>query len=141
MDALGPHSYDSLVKLERESYYDQAFIQQLPRDATTLLHTTLDWHLLEVITSSWNPFLRCITIGDFVPSLEEYDYFLSLSTPLRTIFVPLVRPRYRKRLTDLLHLKRPVVEALTWYGNGIGGSMSFNFLYDQFHPLECPVGY
>ena len=33
------------------------------------------------------------------------------------------------------------MEALTWYGIGIGGSMSFNFLYDRFHSLECPVGY
>ena len=33
------------------------------------------------------------------------------------------------------------MEVLTWYGNGIGGSMSFDFLCDQFHLLECPVGY
>ena len=76
-----------------------------------------------------------------MPTLEEYDRFLSFSTPLSTIFVPPMRPRYHKRLTDLLVLKRPVVEALPWYGSGIGGSMSFNFLYDWFHPLECPVGY
>ena len=50
-------------------------------------------------------------------------------------------PRYRKRLTDLLGLKRPVVEALTLYGSGIGGSMSFDSLYDQFQSLEYPVGY
>ena len=68
--------------------------------------------------------------------LEEYDRFLSLSTPLSTIFVPLVWLSYRKRLTDLLGLKRPVVEALTWYGNRIGGSMSFDFLYDWFQPLS-----
>ena len=96
-----------------------------------------------VITSCWDPILRCVTIGyvDLVPTLEEYDHFLSLSTPLSIIFVPLVRPRYCKRLTDLLGLKRPVVEALTWYGSGIEGSMSFNFFYDRFHSLECPVGY
>ena len=87
--------------------------------------------------------MRCVTIGDvnLVPTLKEYDHFLSLSTPLSTIFVPPVRPRYHKRLIDLLGFKRPVVEALTWYGNGIGGSMSFDFLFDQFHSLECPVSY
>ena len=122
---------------------DRAFIRQLLGDATALLHTTLDWHLLEVITSCWDPVLRCVTIGDvdLVPTLEEYDCFLSLSTPLSTILVPPVQPRYCKRLTDLLGFKRPVVEALTWYGSGIGGSMSFNFLYDRFHSLECPISY
>ena len=37
------------------------------------------------------------------------------------------------------------MEALIWYGSEIGGSMSFDFLYDWFHdflydwfhPLEC----
>ena len=76
-----------------------------------------------------------------MPTLKEYDCFLSLSTPLSTIFVPLVWPHYRKRLTNLLVLKRPIVEALTWYGSGIRRSMSFDFLYNQFHPLECLVGY
>ena len=33
------------------------------------------------------------------------------------------------------------MEALTWYGSRIGESMSFNFLYGWFRPLECPVGY
>ena len=157
MDALGAHSYDTLFEFERESYYekklrkwwssfsfgDQAFIRRLLGDAIALLHTTLDWHLLEVITSCWDPVLRCVTIGDvdLVPSLEEYDRFRSLSTPLSTIFVPPMRPRYHKRLTDLLGFKRPIVEALTWYGSGIRGSMSFDFLYDQFFLLECLVGY
>ena len=108
MDALGAHSYDTLVELERESYYkkqlrrqwssfscgDRAFIRRLLRDATALLHTTLDWHLLEVITSCWDTVLRCVTIGDvdLVPTLEKYDRFISLSTPLSTIFVPPMRP-------------------------------------------------
>ena len=157
MDALGAHSYDTLVELERESYYekklrrwwspfscgDQELILQLLRDATALLHTTLDWHLLEVITSCWDPSLRCITIGyvDLVTTLEEYDCFLSLSTPLSTIFIPPVRIRYRKKLTDLIGFVRPVVEALTWYGIGIGGSLSFDFLHDQFHSLERLISY
>ena len=65
MDALGAHSYDTLVELERESYYkkklrrwlssfscsDQAFIRRLLRDAIAFHHTSLDWHLLKVITS------------------------------------------------------------------------------------------
>ena len=157
MDAFGAHSYDTLVELERKSYYekklrrwlsffscgDRALIRQLLRDATVLLHTTLDWHLLKVLTSCWDPVLRCVTIRDIdlVPTLEEHDRFLSLSTPISTIFVPPVRPCYCKRLTDLLGLKRPVVEALSRYGNRIGGSMSFDFLYDRFHSLECHVGY
>ena len=105
MDALGAHSYDTLVELERESYYekkfrrwlssfscsDQAFIRQLLGVATTLLYTSLDWHLL-VITSCWDPVLRCVTIRDvdLVSTLEEYDRFLFVSTPLSTIFVPSV---------------------------------------------------
>ena len=108
MDALCTHSYDTLVELGRESYYekklrrwwspfscgDQELILQLLGDAIALLHTTLDWHLLEVITSCWDPALRCVTIGDvdLVPNLEEYDHFLSLSTPLSTIVVPPVQP-------------------------------------------------
>jgi len=98
------------------------------------------WRLLPLVGT---PILRFVTIGDvdLVPTLEDFDHFLSLSTPLSAIFVPSVWPRYRKRLTNLLGFKRPVVEAQTWYGSGIGGSMSFNFLYDWFHSLECPVGY
>ena len=67
MDALGAYSYNTLVELERESYYekklrrwlssfscgDRVFIQKLLGDATALFHTTLDWQLLEVITSCW----------------------------------------------------------------------------------------
>ena len=33
------------------------------------------------------------------------------------------------------------MEALTWHGNGVKGSMSFEFLHDWFHLLECSVGY
>ena len=157
MDAFGAHSYDTLVELERESYYekklrrwwssfscgDQALIQWLLGDAIALLHTTLDWYLLEVISSWRDLALRCVTIGDvdLVLTLEEYDHFLSFSTHLSTIFIPSVRTRYRKRLTDLMCFKSPVVEALTWYGSGIGGSMSFDFLHDRFHSSECPIGY
>ena len=82
------------------------------------------------ITSYWDPTLICVTIGDvdLVLALEKYDCFLSLSTPLSTVFVQLVRARYRTRLTNLMGFKRPVVEALTWYGSGKGGSMYFEFL-------------
>ena len=157
MDALGAHSYNTLVELEREAYHerklkrwwgsfccgDQALIQKLLGDANAFLHTTLDWHFLEVITSCWDPTLRCVTIGDvdLVPTLEEYDHFLSLSTLLSTFFVPPVQTRYRKRLIDLMGFKRPVVVALTWYGKGIEGSMSFEFLHDRFYLSECPTGF
>ena len=98
---------------------------------------------LEVITFCWDPALRCITIGDvdLVSNLEEYDFLLSLSTPLSTVFVPPVQTHYCKRLTDLMGFKRPIVEALTWYGSEIGESMSFEFLHDQFHFSECAAGY
>ena len=148
MDVLGAHSYDTLVELEREDYHerelkrwlgsfscgDQAYIWRLLGDVIALLHTKLDWHLLEVITSCWDLTLRCVTIGDLdlVPTLEEYDRFLSFSTPLSTVFTPPVWTRYRKRL---------VVEALTWHGSEVEGSMSFEFLHDRFHLSECLFGY
>ena len=87
--------------------------------------------------------MRCVSIGDvdLVPTLEEYDRFLSLYTPLSTVFVPPVRTCYRKRLTDLMGFKSPVVEALTWYDSEVGGSMSFKFLHDWFQLPECQAGY
>ena len=155
MEVIGTHSYDTLVELEKEEYHkrklkkwwgsfspgDQALICQLIGDTTALLHTTLDWHLLEVITSHWDPALRCVTIGDvdLMPTLE--DHFLSLSTPMSIVFVPPVRTRYRKRLVDLMGFKKRVVEVLTCYGSGVEGSMSFKFLHDWFQLLECPAGY
>ena len=65
MEVLGVLSYDTLVELESEEYHerklkkwwgsfscgDWAILRQVIGDATTLLHTTLGWHLLEVITS------------------------------------------------------------------------------------------
>ena len=157
MEVLGTLSYDTLVELEREEYHerklkkwwgsfspgDQALICQLIGDTTALLHTTLDWHLLEVITSRWDPALRCVTIRDvdLVPTLEEYDRFLSLSTPVSIVFVSLVRTHYRKWLADLMGFKKLVVEALTCYGSEVGGSMSFKFLHDQFQLLKCSAGY
>ena len=78
MDVLGAYSYDTQVKLKREDYHerklkrwrgsfscgDQALILQILRNATALIYTTLDWHLLEVITSCWDLDMRCVTIGD-----------------------------------------------------------------------------
>ena len=157
MEVLGTHSYNTLVELRREEYHvkklkkwwgtfshgDKALIRQLIGDATTLLHTTLDWHLLKVIASCWDPALRCITVRDMdlVPILEEHDCFLSLSTLMSAIFVPPVWTRYLKQLANLMDFKRPVVEALTCHGNRVEGSMSFEFLYDRFQLLECPAGY
>lgn len=129
--------------VELFSCSDLALFRWLLGVATALLHTTLDWHLLEVIVSSREPSLRCVTIGDvdLVPALEEYDRFLYLPTPLSFVYVSSVWPRCRKRLANLLGLKRPVVEALTWHNSEIGGSMSFSFLYDHFRPLEFLIGY
>ena len=157
MDVLGIHSYDTLVELEREDYHermlkkwwgtfsngDQALIRQLIGDTIALLHTTLDWHLLEVITSYQDLPLRCVIIEDIdmVPTLEKYDCFLCLYTPLSTIFVPPLRTRYHKRLVDLMGFKRPVVEALTQYDNGVEGSMAFEFLNDWIQLPKCLAGY
>ena len=142
MDALGAHSYDTLVKLEKESYYERSLeggIYWRIRSSGDFFEMLLLFFTPHQIGIYW----RCVTIEDvdLVPTLEEYNHFLSLSIPLSIIFVPLVRPLYHKRLTDLLGLKRPVIEALTCLGSGIGGCMSFDFLYDRFHSLECPVGY
>ena len=65
-----------------------------------------------------------------MPTLEEYDCFLSFATLVSTVLIPLMQTRYRKKLADLISFKRPVVEALTWHGSGVGGSMSFEFLHD-----------
>jgi len=156
MGVLGAHSYDTFVEFKREEHHEkklkrwwgtfsrgvQALLWQFLGGITALLHTRLDWYLLEVITSCWPPTLRCITIGDvdLVPTLEEYDRFLSLSTPVSIDFIPPMRTRYRKNLANLMGFKRPVVEVLTWHGSGVGGSMSFKFLHDRFHLPECPVG-
>jgi len=78
---------------------------------------------------------------DLVPTLEEYNRFLSLSTPMSSVFIPLVQTWYRKKLADLMGFKWPVVEVLTWHGSKVEGSMSFKFLHDRFHLPECPVGY
>ena len=157
MDVLGAHSNDTLVQLEREEYYekklkkwwgsfsrgDQALLQQFLGNAASLLHITLDWHLLEVITSYWDPAPIHVTIGDvdLVHNLEEYDHFLSLSTLVSSVFIPLVRTHYCKRLANLMGFKRLVVEALTQHGSGVGGSMSFEFLHDWFELPECPASY
>ena len=87
--------------------------------------------------------MRRVTIRDLdlVPTLEKYDRFLSLYTLMSTVFISPMQTRYHKKLGDLMDFKRPTVEALTWHGSGVGGSMSFEFLHDRFHLSECPVGY
>ena len=91
MDFLGAHFCNTLDEHERESYYEnkirrwlssfscgnRAFIRLLLGDATAHLHTLLDWHLLEVITSYWDPILRCVTIGDvdLVPTWRSMIIF------------------------------------------------------------------
>ena len=42
---------------------------------------------------------------DLVPTLEEYDCFLSLLTLVIWVYWPLAQPCYRKRLAELLGLK------------------------------------
>ena len=118
MDALGFMSYDTVVELERQNFHerelkrwwtsfsskDRAYIKQFLGDATSLFHSTLDWHLLEVIITCLDPTLRCITIGDvdLVSTLEVYDSFISLLTPVSRVYRPLTRFRSPKRLAKLL---------------------------------------
>ena len=125
MDVLLLKTYHTVVKLERETFHerelirwwtsfsskDRAQIKQFLGDATSLFLTSLDWHLLEAIITCWDPALRCITIGDvdLVPTLEEYDRFLSLPSPVSRVY----RSRFRKWLVELLGLKTPVVDVLT----------------------------
>ena len=77
--------------------------------------TPLDWSLLEVIATFWDPTLSCVTIRnvDLVPTLEEYDRFLSLSTSVDQVYQPPVWPHYRKWLAELIGMKTLVVDILT----------------------------
>ena len=129
MDVLLLKTYHTVVKLERETFHerelirwwtsfsskDRAQIKQFLGDATSLFLTSFDWHLLEAIITCWDPALRCITIGDvdLVPTLEEYDRFLSLPSPVSRVYRLLTRSRFRKWLVELLGLKTPVVDVLT----------------------------
>ena len=131
-DALGFKSYDTVVELERQTFHerelkiwwtsfsskDRAYIKQFLRDATSLFCTPLDWHLLEAIVTCWDLAFRCITIGDMdlVPTLEEYDCFLSLPAPMSRVYRSLTRSCFCKQLAELLSLKMPVVDVLTRYG-------------------------
>ena len=89
------------------------------------------------------PALRCITIKDVdvVPTLEEYDRFLSLPTLVSQVYQPPTRPHFCKRLVELLGLKTPVVDVLTQYGSDLGGSIPWDFLICQFGEVKCPATY
>lgn len=76
-----------------------------------------------------------------MPSLEDYDCFLALFTPVSRVYQPLICTLYCKRLAELLHLKRPVVEALTQYRSGLGGIMPFDNLSDRFWSTKCLATY
>ena len=84
---------------------------------------------MAAIVTCWDPNLRCIIIGDMdlVLNLEEYDHFLSLPTPSSQVYQPLTRSRFCKWLAELLGLKTPVVDVLTQYGSGFGGSIPWDF--------------
>lgn len=42
---------------------------------------------------------------------------------------------------ELLGLKTPVVDILTRYGNGLGGSLPLDFLICRFSLVECAAAY
>ena len=89
MDVLGLKTYDTVVELEWETFHerelkrwwtsfsskDWAYIKQFLGDAISLFSTSLDWHLLEAITTCWDLALSCITIRDvdLVPILSITD--------------------------------------------------------------------
>ena len=157
MDVLGLKTYDTVVELKQETFHkrklkrwwtsfssnDRAYIKQFLGDATSLFRTSLDWHLLEAIVTCWDPALRYITIRDvdLVPTLEEYDRFLSFPTPVSLVYRPLTQSHFHKRLTKLLGLKMLVVDVLTQYGSGLGGSIPFDFLLCQFGEAKCSSSY
>lgn len=98
---------------------------------------------MEAIATFWDPTLSCVTIRnvDSASTLEDYDGFLSLSTPVDQVYQPRVRPYYRKWLAELIGMKMPMVDILTQYGSGLGGSLSLDFLTFQFSLAECLVAY
>ena len=79
--------------------------------------------------------------ADLVPTLEEYDHFLSLPTPMIWVYRPPTQSRFRKQLAELLGLKTHIMDVLTRYGSGLGGSIPFDFLLCQFGEPECPIAY
>lgn len=68
MDILGVRTYDTVVELEQETFYerelkkwwssfsckDQAYIKWFLGDATSVFRTPLDWNLLEAIPTCWD---------------------------------------------------------------------------------------
>ena len=84
-----------------------------------VMENTWKRRLLEAIVTCWDSPLRCITIRDvdFVLTLEEYDRFLSLNTPISQVYRPPTRPHFHKWLAKLLGLKTLVVR---------GGKVSLN---------------
>ena len=78
---------------------------------------------------------------DLVPTLEEYDCFLSLLTTVIWVYWPPAQPCYRKGLAELLGLKTLIVDVLIWYGSGLGGSIPLDFLICRFGLVECPTTY
>ena len=145
------------MELDRENFHERelkrwwtsfsskyrAYIKQFLGEATSLFRTSLDWHLLEAIVTCWDLALRCSTIGDvdLVPTLEEYDCFLSPPTPISQVYQPPTRSCFYKRLAELLGLKTPVMDVLTRYGSSLGGSIPFDFLLCRFGEDECLAAY
>ena len=78
---------------------------------------------------------------DFVTTLEKYDCFLSLATPVSWVCESLTRSHFRKQLAKLLVLKTHIVDVLTRYGSDLGGSFPFDFLLCRFGEPECLATY
>jgi len=78
---------------------------------------------------------------DWVPTLEEYGHFLSLPTLVSRVYRPPTRSCFHKRLAELLGLKKPIMNVLTQYGSGLGGSILFNFLLCWFGEAKCLAAY
>ena len=66
---------------------------------------------------------------DLVPTLEEYDHFLSLPTPMIWVYRPPTQSHFRKQLAELLGLKTHIMDVLTRHGSGLGGSIPFDFCF------------
>ena len=78
---------------------------------------------------------------DIVPTLEEYDRFLSWPTIVNRVYRPPIRSLFRKWLAELLGLRMAIVDVLTWYCSRLGGSMPLDFLICRFGLDECSAAY
>lgn len=88
----------ALVSLSSEEQAVQANLSWL-RAALSLSHTHLDWPLLEVVVSFWDPtgIVFCFGKHELTPTIEELEYFLGLKHCHHTeVIFPVHKSNYFK---------------------------------------------